>query len=63
MAVGIELAFSVIAGLVLGDYIDGKLKLDTPWFTFLGLLIGLFAGTSILIKLLKRYDNDSDERK
>ncbi|NIX16288.1 MAG: hypothetical protein GWN11_10565 [Candidatus Dadabacteria bacterium] len=50
-----------MAGLVLGDYIDGKLKLDTPWFTFLGLLIGLFAGTTILIKLLKHYDNDSNE--
>ncbi|NIT14432.1 MAG: hypothetical protein GTN99_09390 [Candidatus Dadabacteria bacterium] len=58
---GVELAFSVIAGLVLGDYIDGKLNLNTPWFTLLGLLIGLFAGTAILLKILKRYDDDSNE--
>jgi len=64
MVVGVELAFSVIAGLLLGDYIDGKFEFKTPWFTLLGLLLGLFAGTSILIKILKRYDDNSNgERK
>ena len=57
LVIGFELGFSVIAGIVLGEYIDNWLQTKTPWFTMLGLIAGVVAGFSILIRMIKRIDN------
>ena len=53
IVIGIEFAFSVIAGLFLGDYIDGKLDTAFPFFTLLGLVCGVIAGLTLLLRTLK----------
>ncbi|MCH7926769.1 MAG: AtpZ/AtpI family protein [Candidatus Dadabacteria bacterium] len=58
-----ELALSVIAGLLVGQYFDKKLNTNTPWFTLLGLVIGLIAVINILFRLTKTDDNDNNEPK
>jgi len=40
IAVGFELGFSVIAGILLGQYVDKWVGVKTPWFTILGLVAG-----------------------
>lgn len=57
LVIGFELGFSVIAGIVLGEYIDNWLQTKTPWFTMLGLVVGVIAGFSLLIRMMKRIDN------
>ena len=53
IVVGIEFAFSVIAGLFLGNYVDGKLDTAFPFFTLLGLVGGVTAGLTLLLRTLK----------
>ena len=53
---GFELAFSVIGGIILGHYVDKWVGTTTPWFTFIGLVAGVFAGFSFLIRTIKRID-------
>ena len=63
--IGIEFAFSVIAGLVLGDYIDEKLDTAFPFFTLLGLVCGVIAGLTLLLRTLKlrqKKENGNDEK-
>ncbi|MYH40023.1 MAG: AtpZ/AtpI family protein [Candidatus Dadabacteria bacterium] len=63
--VGIEFGFSVIAGLFLGDYIDGKLDTAFPFFTLLGLVCGVVAGLTLLLRTLKlrqKRENGNDEK-
>ncbi len=57
LAIGFELGFSVIAGIVLGEYIDNWLQTKTPWFTMLGLVAGVIAGFSLLIRMIKKLDD------
>ncbi len=57
IAIGFELGFSVIAGIVLGQYIDNWLEIETPWFTIIGLVAGMIAGFSLLIRMIKRIDD------
>ena len=57
LVIGFELGFSVIAGIVLGEYIDNWLQTKTPWFTMLGLVAGVVAGFSLLIRMIKRLDD------
>ena len=61
IAVGFELGFSVIAGMLLGHYVDKWVGTKTPWFTIIGLLAGGFAGFSLLLRTLKtvNYGKDS----
>ncbi|MFB3147687.1 MAG: AtpZ/AtpI family protein [Thermodesulfobacteriota bacterium] len=54
MAIGFELGFSVIAGIVLGQYVDKWLETETPWFTIIGLIVGMVAGFSLLLRMIKR---------
>jgi len=65
IAIGFELGFSVIAGIVLGQYVDNWLEVETPWFTIIGLVAGMIAGFSLLIRMIKRIDDrkDIDDRK
>lgn len=60
IAIGFELGFSVIAGILLGHYIDKLVGTKTPWFTILGLLAGGFAGFNILLRMLKRVNDGKD---
>lgn len=50
--VGVQLAVSVVAGLLFGNYVDKKMG-NTPWFTIIGLVIGSAAGFYNLFKLLE----------
>ncbi len=65
IVIGIEFGFSVIAGLFLGDYIDGKLDSAFPLFTLLGLVCGVIAGLTLLLRTLKLRQhgkNGTDEK-
>ena len=59
------MAFSVIAGLIAGHYVDKWIGTKTPWFTFIGLIAGVVAGFSLLIRMTKRkndYRNNEDNK-
>ncbi|MGH7850692.1 MAG: AtpZ/AtpI family protein [Thermodesulfobacteriota bacterium] len=60
IAIGFELGFSVIAGILLGHYVDKLVGTKTPWFTILGLLAGGFAGFNILLRMIKRVNDGKD---
>ncbi|MGI9534758.1 MAG: AtpZ/AtpI family protein [Thermodesulfobacteriota bacterium] len=53
IVVGTNFGFSVAAGLLLGRYLDNKFGNETPYFTILGLLAGVFSGMALLIRMLK----------
>jgi len=60
IAIGFELGFSVIAGILLGQYVDKLVGTRTPWFTIVGLLAGGFAGFNILLRMIKRVNDGKD---
>ncbi len=60
IVIGFELGFSVIAGILLGQFVDKWLETDTPWFTMLGLLAGGFAGFNLLLRMIKKIDDRKD---
>ena len=60
IAIGFELGFSVIAGILLGHYVDKLVGTRTPWFTMIGLLAGGFAGFNILLRMIKRVNDGKD---
>jgi F0F1-type ATP synthase assembly protein I len=60
IAIGFELGFTVIAGILLGQYVDKLVGTHTPWFTIIGLLAGGFAGFNILLRMLKRINDGKD---
>ncbi|MCY3986001.1 MAG: AtpZ/AtpI family protein [Candidatus Dadabacteria bacterium] len=62
MVIGVEFAFSIIAGLLIGGYIDGELDTDFPFFTLLGLVGGVTAGLSLLLRTLKLRQNPKRRR-
>ena len=62
IAIGFELGFSVIAGLLLGQYVDKLVGTKTPWFTIVGLLAGGFTGFSILLRMIKRVNDGKDSK-
>lgn len=57
IAVGFELGTAVVAGLILGSYLDEWAGTKDPYFTLLGLLAGGITGFTLLIRMLKiRHD-------
>lgn len=48
---GAQLAVSVVAGLLLGNYIDKKIG-TSPWITMVGLILGFVGGLYNLIKIM-----------
>ena len=60
IVIGFELGFSVIAGILLGQFVDKWLETDTPWFTMLGLLAGGFAGFNLLLRMIRKIDDRKD---
>ena len=56
--VGLELGFSVLLGLFIGQYLDGVLGTE-PWLLLLFLLLGAAAGFRRLYRLLKEVGESS----
>ena len=52
-AVGIELAVSVLVGLLFGHWLDDKLG-TTPWLMIVFLMLGFAAGFRALLRSAKR---------
>ncbi len=48
---GIQLAVSVVAGLMLGNYADGKLG-TAPWLLIVGLALGFAGGLVNLVRIV-----------
>lgn len=51
--IGIELAFSVIAGALIGYWLDAKLD-TAPWFFIFWVICGIIAGFRSLFRLVKK---------
>lgn len=51
-AVGIEMALSVVAGLWLGKWVDGKWAIS-PWGLYVGLGLGSVAGFRALYRFAR----------
>lgn len=56
--IGTELAASVLGGLFIGNLVDGYFGTETPWFTLLGLVLGMAAGLVFMLRILKRLDEE-----
>lgn len=56
-AIGFEIGISVIAGLLIGSYVDEWIGTKNPYFTFLGLMGGAATGLTLLIKMLRIRDD------
>ncbi|MBC8318758.1 MAG: AtpZ/AtpI family protein [Desulfobulbaceae bacterium] len=55
--IGITVSACIFVGLAIGYYLDHKVFKDTsPWFTFIFLGFGIFAGFKNLYQLSKRKD-------
>ncbi|MGH7791115.1 MAG: AtpZ/AtpI family protein [Thermodesulfobacteriota bacterium] len=60
--IGTQLAVSILAGLILGQYVDKWAGTKTPVYTIIGLIAGVISGFSLLIRIIKRKnDNESNE--
>src|SRR5262245_12064601 len=57
-SVGIELAISIVIGLLGGRWLDGKLGTD-PYLMIVGLLLGVFAGFRSLIQSARKATRQS----
>lgn len=57
VAAGFELGFAVIAGIILGSYLDGWIGTENPYFTILGLLGGMVTGFTFLLRMLNMKDD------
>ncbi len=43
-SLGLAVALSIVIGLAVGVYLDRKVFNTTPWFTLIGLIVGIIAG-------------------
>ncbi|MFI5308261.1 MAG: AtpZ/AtpI family protein [Polyangiales bacterium] len=57
-SLGIELALSVVVGMLGGRWLDGKLS-TAPWLMLLGLVLGVIAGFRSLYRSLRKQLHDS----
>lgn len=59
-SVGLELAFSILFGLLIGDWLDGVFGTD-PWLALTMLIVGAGAGFLGLYRALKRLQRDDED--
>ncbi|WP_134683419.1 AtpZ/AtpI family protein [Brevibacillus migulae] len=52
--IGADLAICIVAGVLLGKYIDGKF-LTSPLFLMIGLLAGLGLGVYSVYRIIRKY--------
>jgi ATP synthase protein I len=57
---GLQLAFTIVIGLGIGYFLDGKLG-TMPWLTFIGFFLGVFAGFRDLFRMVKRMNEPEEE--
>jgi ATP synthase protein I len=57
-SVGLELGLSVVIGLLVGMWLDGRLG-TTPWMMLLWLCIGLAAGFRGVLRAVGRADREA----
>ena len=57
-AVGLEIAVALTIGYFGGQYLDGKFA-TTPWLTWIGFVIGIGAGIKALVRVSRRYAQDT----
>ena len=43
-SLGLAVALSIVIGLAVGVYLDRKVFNTTPWFTLIGIIVGIIAG-------------------
>jgi len=60
-SVGLEFALSVLLGLFVGRWIDGKLGTG-PWVALSGLLLGMVAGYRSIWRALKRATREAERQ-
>lgn len=53
--VGFEVAVSVAAGLIAGDFLDRRFGTETPYMTVAGLVAGTVCGMILLFRTLGRF--------
>jgi len=59
VVVGTNFGLSVAVGLLLGGYLDDRFDNETPYFTILGIIVGLISGIVFLVRVLNlRNKND-----
>ena len=62
MAIAATAASSFIMPIIVlsvgGWWLDQKLKHETAWFAFCGVLVGFVVGTSALLNVIKRLSDD-----
>jgi ATP synthase protein I len=56
-AAGVQLAASVVAGMLLGGYADGKLG-TAPWLLIAGIALGFAGGLVNLVRIVGSYGTD-----
>jgi ATP synthase protein I len=59
-SLGIELALSIVIGLLGGRWLDGKLD-TAPYLTLIGLILGVIAGFKSLIQTARRHSQSSHQ--
>ncbi len=59
-SLGIELAVSVVIGLLGGMWVDSKLGTE-PWLMVLGLLLGLTAGIRSIVRAYNEVAADAED--
>jgi F0F1-type ATP synthase assembly protein I len=56
-AVGLEFSSPILAGAILGHYLDQYFKTD-PYLTLVMFLLGVFAGFYRLVTILRDFQKD-----
>jgi F0F1-type ATP synthase assembly protein I len=59
-SIGLELGISVVLGMLLGYWIDGKLQ-SSPWGLFCGLGLGMTAAVRSIARTLAALSEETDQ--
>ncbi|MBK9761590.1 MAG: AtpZ/AtpI family protein [Flavobacteriales bacterium] len=56
-ALGVQMMAAIVVFLLLGRWLDGKLALKTPWFTVVGVFMGIAGALWFLFKETRKGEN------